>query len=334
MFPCSSFNPGEDLTMNALIEEAPPRTAAAAAWRLRTTMAAVRVSFTALGVHKSLSPQQKSEAADAFGAADQFISAGKKLLDTRHPAFRAVTSVRTRIVQYWKGITLPYPEPGIRLLRIDHIDEFDAKLSELEQELAETVSQLDEHYAELKLAARERLGRLFNADDYPLSLAGLFGVEWDFPSIEPPAYLQQVNPALFEQESQRIAGRFNEALGLAEQAFRDELGQLISHLSERLAGSVDGKPKIFRDSAITNLVEFFERFRRLNVRSSEELDQLVDQARQVVEGIPPQSLRDNGVLRQSVAGELAQLQTTLDGLLVDRPRRNILRRHVSAQEVA
>ena len=50
------------------------------AQRMRSTMAAVRLSLTALGVHKTLSPEQKSEAADTFGAADQFISAGKKLL--------------------------------------------------------------------------------------------------------------------------------------------------------------------------------------------------------------------------------------------------------------
>jgi hypothetical protein len=320
--------------MTTTLDATAQRNAHSAARRLRATMAAVRLSFTALGVHKTLSPAQKSEAADTFGAADQFISAGKKLLDTRHPAFRAVTSVRTRIIQLWKGMSLPYPEPGIRLIRIDQIELFNDQLTGLRQELAEVVTRLDERYAELKLAARNRLGRLFNADDYPPSLEGLFGVEWDFPSVEPPAYLQQVNPALYEQESQRIAARFDEALGLAEQAFSEELSQLIAHLTERLTGSADGKPKVFRDSVVTNIVEFFDRFRTLNVRSNEDLDQLVDQARQVVEGIQPQSLRDNRVLRQSVASELTQLQTTLDGQLVDRPRRNILRRPATFREAA
>jgi hypothetical protein len=37
-------------------------------------------------------------------------------------------------------------------------------------------------------------------------------------------------------------------------------------------------------------------------------------------------LRDNRVLRQSVAHELTEVQNVLDDLLVDRPRRNILRR--------
>ena len=37
----------------------------------------------------------------------------------------------------------------------------------------------------------------------------------------------------------RVAARFDEAIQLAEQAFIDELHQLVSHLSERLTGQVD-----------------------------------------------------------------------------------------------
>ncbi len=93
-----------------------------------------------------------------------------------------------------------------------------------------------------------------------------------------------------------------------------------------MTGQVDGKPKIFRDSAVENLSEFFERFRRLNVRSNAELEELVAQCDQVVQGVEPQSLRDNQGLRRAIAHELSKVQTSLDGLLVSRPRRNILRR--------
>ena len=75
-----------------------------------------------------------------------------------------------------------------------------------------------------------------------------------------------------------------------------------------------------------NLTEFFDRFRSLNVRSSEQLDGLVADAQRVIRGVEPQTLRDNAGLRQHVATELSRVQSVLDGLLVDRPRRNILRR--------
>ena len=116
---------------------------------------------------------------------------------------------------------------------------------------------------------------------------------------------------------------------LAEQAFLGEFSKLVSHLTERLSSGTDGDRKVFRDSAVTNLVEFFQRFKELNVRSNEELDQLVEQAQRIVRGVGPQDLRDNGGVRQQVVTQLAGVQATLDGMLVDRPRRNIVRNRPS-----
>src|SRR4051794_10041738 len=64
------------------------------AHQLRASMAAARLAFTWFGVRRSLTPEQKAEAADTFGAEGQFLSAGKKLIDTRHPQFKAVTAIR------------------------------------------------------------------------------------------------------------------------------------------------------------------------------------------------------------------------------------------------
>jgi len=312
--------------MSTVLDEPAAHSSTPPAQRLRTTMAAVRVSLQWLGVRKTLTAEQKSQAADTFGAVGDYLSVGKKLLDTRHPSFKAVTAVKNKAVVFWKSLTLPFPEGGIRLIRQDRVEQFDAQMRQFQVELTEAVATLDRHYAELKSAARDRLGTLFNESDYPASLEGLFSIAWDFPSVEPPDYLQQLNPQLYEQECQRMQQRFDEAVRLAEAAFTAELAKVISHLTERLSGSEDGKPKVFRNSAIGNLTEFFERFKSLNVRSNEQLDGLVADAQRIVSGVEPQRLRDSGVLRQHVATELSRVQSVLDGLLVDRPRRNILRR--------
>lgn len=312
----------------SLLDDPGPQSSGAtdAAARLRTTMSAARLSFTWLGVRKSLTRQQKEQAADSFGAEGDFLSAGKKLIDTQHAKFKAVTAVRTRASNYWKGLSLPYPETGVRLIRQDAIDEFARRMESFRSELEEAVVELDEHYEELTAAARQRLGSLYSAADYPASLQGMFAIDWDFPSVEPPEYLRRLNPALYEQECDRVRHRFDEAVQLAEAAFLDEFSQLVSHLCERLSGERDGRQKVFRNSAVDNLSGFFERFRSLSVGTNAELDRVVDQAQQIVGGVRPQSLRDNGELRQRVATQLSGVQATLDGLLVDRPRRNILRK--------
>jgi hypothetical protein len=283
------------------------------------------VSFTWLGVRKTLTPEQKSQAAESFGAEGDFLSARKKLLDTTHSAYKEVTAVRGRTIAYWKSLTLPFPEPGLRLIRQEQIESFNQQMMAFRAELHDAVGRLDEHYDDLKSAARTRLGDLFNANDYPPALNGLFDLAWEFPNIQPPEYLLQLNPAIYEQEKARISARFEEAVRLAEQAFVTEFAGLVSHLCERLSAETSGEKKIFRDSVITNLVEFFDRFKQLNVHSNDQLDELVGQAQKLVRGVVPQVLRANETVRQHVATQLSSVQAALDGMMVDRPRRRIIR---------
>jgi hypothetical protein len=311
--------------MSTVLESPTPVTTARAGQRLQQRMAAVRLSFTWLGVRKTLTSEQKAQAAETFGAQDSFLSAAKKLLDTSHPAFRDVTAVRGQIQSYFKNVSLPYPEPGVRLVRQDQVTSFIDQLSLSRNQLDAAVTELDSHYSELQAAARRRLGTLYNESDYPGSLIGLFSVDWDFPAVEPPDYLRQISPELYEQEQARVVARFEDAVQLAEEAFTGELTKLVSHLAERVSGSSDGKPKIFRDTAVTNLHEFFERFRTLSVRSDADLERLVDQAQQLLQGIEPQTLRHNQSARQQLATQLSAVQSSLDGMMVDRPRRNLIR---------
>ena len=312
------------MTLNQSNRRSPP-VPASPSQRLRQNFAAVRVAFTWFGVRKSLNADQKAQAAEHFSAEGQYLSAAKKLLDTKHEAFQTVTGVRSQIISFWKGMSLPYPDPGVRLIRQDDVDRFNTRMTTYRDELAAAVVNLDQHFDQLKNAARDRLGSLYNPADYPPTLLGLFAVDFDWPSVEPPEYLLRLNPHLFEQERQRIAARFDEAVQLAEEAFTAEFSKLVAHLTERLTAAADGERKIFRDSAITNLTQFFERFKNLNVRSNADLDRLVETARQVVSGADPHIVRNSASLRQQITTQLSTVQAALDGMLVDQPRRRILR---------
>ena len=302
-----------------------PLESTAPAQRLRRHAAAVRVSLHWWGVHRSLTTRQKEEVSAAYAADARFVTAGKKLVDTRHDAFRKLTALRTRIVSYWRGLTLPYTEPGVRLIRQCDVEAFAHTMEGFRDELTQAEADLNSVYDQLRADAQQRLGRLYNAADYPPEVRGLFAVDWDFPGVEPPAYLLRIAPEVYRQEQERVARRFEEAVRLAEQAFLDEFGRLVSHLAERLGEGEDGQRRVFRDSAVTNLTDFFERFRQLNVRSSEELDGLVEQAQQLVRGVTPQGLRDSAELRAHVATELSRVQAGLEGLIVERPRRQLIR---------
>ena len=295
------------------------------AQRVRADFAACRIKFQWFGTTKTLSSSQRSQAAESFGAEGKAISAAKRLIDTKQDEYRALTSLKSQITRYWKDSSLAYPEAGIRLIKQDRIDHFNHTLRGFKEELEVGVRHLDQHFMELKDAARIRLGSLFDVSDYPVSLIDEFVVEWDFPNVSAPDYLRQLNPEVYEEQAQLISRRFEETVAMAEQAFIEELDQLVNHLAERLSGDEDGKPKIFRDSSLSNMTSFFGRFRELNVRSNEQLDELVDRCEQLVSGVQPQSLRNSDSLRRSLTTNLASVQSSLDQMMVERPRRNIIR---------
>jgi hypothetical protein len=295
------------------------------AQRLRRTAAAVRVVLHWWGTHRALTPRQKEEFGAASAADSRLLTAGKKLIDVRHPAFRRLTAIKTRLGACWRGATLPYTEPGVRLIRQSDIGPFVHTLEGFRDELTEAEAGLSAVYDEVKADARQRLGRLYNPADYPDEVRGLFGVAWDFPSVEPPSYLMRIAPEVYEEERRRVAARFEEAVRLAEQAFATEFSRLLTHLSARLADGANGQRQVFRDSVVGNLSDFFARFAELNVRSSPELDALVEQARQLVQGVSPQQLRDSDSLRQQVAADMARVRQRVEGLIVEAPRRRLVR---------
>src|SRR5437868_8884083 len=112
-----------------------------AAQRMRGQMTACRVHFTWLGLRRSLTPEQKARAADAFQASGRFLSAGKKLLDTGHPVVRKVTGVKSSVVKFWHCISVPFPEAGVRLIPQRRVEEFAATMAAYKDDLAAAVAR-------------------------------------------------------------------------------------------------------------------------------------------------------------------------------------------------
>lgn len=301
--------------------------------RLRATMAPIRLAFTWFGTRKTLTPAQRARAAQTFDAQAGALWIRKTLLDTRHPAVRAVSAVRGQIEAHWRSRTLPFPEPGIRLVRRQDLESLLAHLNVLRSELVDAVVVLDWHLELLKVEARDRLGSLYHEADYPDTLLSFFDVRWDLPNVEPPNFLRTLSPALHAQEQARVRARFEEAVALAEQAFLEEFTRLVAHLSDRITGTPDdGSPRVFRDAAVGRLQDFCARFRQWNVRSNPQLDDLVEQTRALVQGVGAPELRNRQALRAQVAESLGSVRVALEALLVNRPRRRILRQAAPPSE--
>lgn len=286
--------------------------------------AAVRLSFTWWGTKRALSDAQTAEASAQFGAQSDYVAAQKRLVNTKNEFWRKVTGCRSAAREYWHSHTLPFPDQGIRLIKRTDILKFDTEMARQQANLGEAVEALSVAYDDLVLEARISLGKLFRASDYPSTIADQFSLSWDYIEVRPPNYLKDASPAIYEEAVKRVEARFNQAVEMAEQAFIDEFGTMVHRLSDRMGPSEDGKQKVFRDSVVTNLVDFFSRFKDMNVGSSEALDELVAQAEGLVKGISPESLRTNPELRAQIKSQMDTVFGSLQSMMSDRPRRKLL----------
>jgi hypothetical protein len=309
----------------------PPPDPAQLAKQLKKNMAAVRLAKSKWHLNKKLDHDQVAKAAQNFQADTRYIGASKKLINPRSEKYRACGAILNEARAYWKSVTIPFPEDGVRLIRRDRLSTFANTMNSYRAELAEAAQALQEGYDGIRAEAQQKLGDLFNEADYPADLTPLFSLSWEFPSVDPPNYLLEVDPsgALYEQQKALMEARFQEAIALTEAAFTKSFHEMITHLAERLKfGEQDPetgerKPLVFRDSAVENLQAFFEQFKALNVGSNPDLDALVEQAKAVVADKTAKDLRKDVTTRETVQMAMAEISGKLEQLMVQRPIRQM-----------
>lgn len=202
---------------------------------LRKDTMAVSLKLRRFGKRRSMSTEQVRTSAAAFGADPEYVGGSKRLLNDKHIRYKAVSAALSQARATWKALTVPYPEAGKRLMRRSKLAEFEAAMGEHVDALGNAVAALDEIYhQELIPEAHERLNELFEESNYPQSLAGTFAVDWEYPAIEPPDYLKEMAPEIYEAEQRRIQARFDEAIALTEQAFEAELASLVQSIQEQV----------------------------------------------------------------------------------------------------
>ena len=94
------------------------------------------------------------------------------------------------------------------------------------------------------------------------------------------------------------------------------MADLVAHMAERLKDGADGKPLRFKQSTVSNLVEFLSNFSFRNVTDDRQLQNLVGRARELLQGVAVDDLRTSGDMRTRVQQGMVALAADLDGMLV------------------
>jgi hypothetical protein len=242
------------------------------------------------------------------------LRVSKHLLDSAE--LKAIARFDGEIRRYLYNLCLPF-EIGIHLLPIAALETVEHRLRQFGADREELVKAFLSVYPSLCLDASKRLRGLYNPADYPSSdeVERQFGFSWQYVSFGVPDQLRGISQEVWQQEREKAAQRMAEASSEIQIVLRESMTKLVQHMAERLKDGDDGKPLRFKESTVANLIEFLENFEFRNVTDDQELQNLVKQARGLLQGVGVDDLRSTGDLRTKVQQGMANLASELDTLM-------------------
>ena len=310
--------------MTATLKAPPPETPAESNGATTPeTPLSDRAICLALSLRKPGNHRKLSASLLEVDADKESISAQKMLLSSDH--LKTIDHYDGEIRKFLYTRCLPSLfKDGVYMVPTVLIEEVEAKLTAFSEKRSQLVAAFLEAYPTLAQEAETRLRAAYNPSDYPpverLEMA--FRMDWRYVAFSVPGALKTVSRELFRKEQQKAANQWQEAMEEIRALLRTHLAEMVNHMTERLSGSgKEGKPKIFKNTLVTNMTEFLDCFEARNLTDDKELSDCVKRARELLSGVDAQTLRTSAALRESLRNGFCSLQGTLDSLVISRPSR-------------
>lgn len=269
----------------------------------------IKVRLSTMGNTRKVSTSQIEADADK-----DLLRVSKHLVDSVE--LKAIGRFDGEIRRFLYNICLPF-EIGIHLLPIAALETVEHRLRQFAEDRKQLVGAFIAAYPSLCQDAAKRLRGLYNPADYPPieDVTKEFGFSWQYVSFGVPDQLKGISREVWEQEREKAAQRMAEASAEIQQVLRESMAKLVQHMADRLKEGQDGKPLRFKETTVSNLVEFLTNFEFRNVTDDTELQTLVAQARQLLQGISADDLRATGDLRAKVQQGMVDIAAQLDTMM-------------------
>ena len=285
---------------------------------LRNIMTPVRLSTKWVGSKRAIDSVNQARVASTLNADADMISSHKNLYDFKADRWTPIKKVRQAAINLWQRMSIDYPsEDGIRLIRRELIEPFRAEMTKLQQDLQNAAIELNTKYNDILEDGRLRLGDTFNAADYPPDFLSSFAIVYSFPSVETAAEIKNLNPQLWMDECARVRENLDNALYQAEEAYLNQFNEMIETLLGKLEPNEDGSKKIFRNTALTNIIDLVEQFKKTNIGSSHKMKQLVEQLQNITGNTTAEYLRNDRNEREEIKKNLATMKEAIQKMQLE-----------------
>jgi hypothetical protein len=293
----------------------------------------LQVDLKRIGNSRSIS----SECVNADADKD-LVRVSKTLLDSDE--LKAVAQVDEKLKKYLRARCLPsIIRKGVFLLPVKSIEKVTKRLNEFQDERKTKIEAFIAVYPNLIAQAELRLRELFNPGDYPGTkiidgqaaavdgyeniLRAQFALEWNYVTFGTPDVLAEVSQELFNEERAKMNAQWNEAQEMVQDLLRVRVQEMVQGMKGKLQAGADGKLKAFSKSAVEKMNEFFDEFDALNITDDTQLNQLVEQGRNLLDGVDANDVRKSLDLQTSLKESFTAMEAQLDSMIVNKPKRMI-----------
>lgn len=254
---------------------------------------------------------QVAEQHNASADAGRF---NKHLLPGAAKSYDAVHKKGRELRTFYYDNTLPWSKDGQRILPAANYEAFTEGVREFRRQYELLAEAFVREYPVLKADAKLLLNGMYLESDYPTEEDMREKFDIRLETLPMPA-AGDFRVALRDEEVDRIQKeietRLQKEIEAANRDLWSRLREAVDNMVLRLSNP-DGK---FHDTLVTNLQDVCELIPRLNMTGDQDLEKIRAKCEECLTVNQPQSLRDDPVVRATVAAQAREISHIMDAYM-------------------
>jgi hypothetical protein len=228
-------------------------------------------------------------------------------------AIRKIQKAVSALRAYHYDNTLPWGD-NTRLLPAANYMAYTAEVRNLKSDFEAAVAEFVANYQNYITEAQNRLGALFNYQEYPgiSQIAGLYGVD---VQINPLPEVEDFRVMLQEDDVKQIKKDIEDRMSKAQEDAMLSLWQRLYDTVSNMAKRLSDTDSTFHDTLVSNISDLVNLLPRLNIANDAGLEQMRQEIHDKLCVYSPKELRKDGIVRTQVAQDATKILEDMAGYM-------------------
>ena len=282
--------------------------------------AAMIVDFNASVWTARKKDNKASEDVNNMNAADKGVANVTKNLLGECDELRAVQKFAANVRNIHYSMTMPWSDNGSRLLTTQQYFKYNEVMTDLQQEFYRLVGELLDVYEWRVIKAQDKLGTMFNRDEYPTrdSLQDKFGFRVSYvPLPDAGDFRIDIGNEAMTQIKSQYESHYTQAIQTAMNDIWHKLHDNLTTLVRQLDVNEEGKGNRLYDSVFDRAIELTEMLGTCNVTGDSQMEAMkrqLEQAFHVSFGLNLDQIKRSPTLREDTRLKLTAAIAALPSL--------------------